>query len=693
MRSYYKGVARDQYGAIISGAVIDIYLANSVTPANVYTVSTGGTTVNSVTSDAEGIFYFYVDTSDYSNVQLFKLVISHLGNTSTYDNISVFYYDNYYIDALGEYGSGTAYTQATIESALTAIGTVNKVTLLLRPGNWVLTSDLTIPANITLKLPAGAIITIPTGKTLTINGPFEAGLYQVFDCVGTGSVSFKGKIVSVIPQWFGDTGNSSSYTDHLVINKAIAAAGTYGTIEYYGLYYCGDTITSGLSQKHTGRSAAVPWSAAGNSTLSFSGVTGACFQCTGETRMNNLNLSCSTAFVGIMVDGSVTSTFLIADNVNVAGATIGCAIQQSWLTSLSNCLIRFTTAGGFGLYIDYCYNLHLYNVTLQFHTIGLFARNKSHVSAVNCCIEEMYDSTDSRAIKIEYGESKGYNTTVNLYGCYIEPKNLVLGIEAQNSTICHIDGCHIYLGGYFYDATGCTDVILTSRNNRFTFPSDETERIVYNLPTSGHVNISGDIVPYAGINIHYLSDYTPTFGFNIILPYNYYYPTDPAQYIGYPLRLPDSISGKFKLSGSTPYTQVDFTKPTANSQIFITPNNKAAALLQTTTSCISLEVIYESLSISAAATPSHWTPGESISPDGYPGVTAEIYTRNSDTNYTIKNRVGDFPKGVDIIASGGSTGLCSTFEHPHIRGVVFQVRTADDSIASGNEEFNFLIIN
>ncbi len=198
MRSYYKGVARDQYGSIISGAVIDIYLANSVTPANVYTVSTGGTTVNSVTSDAEGIFYFYVDTSDYSNIQLFKLVISHLGNTSTYDNISVFYYDNYYIDALGEYGSGTVYTQATIESALTAIGTVNKVTLLLRPGNWVLTSDLTIPANITLKLPAGAIITIPTEKTLTINGPFEAGLYQVFDCVGTGKVVFGSRSIAGI---------------------------------------------------------------------------------------------------------------------------------------------------------------------------------------------------------------------------------------------------------------------------------------------------------------------------------------------------------------------------------------------------------------------------------------------------------------------------------------------------------------
>jgi hypothetical protein len=239
MRSYYKGVARDQYGAIISSASIAIYLAGTTTVASVYTVSTGGTAVDSVTSDAEGIFYFYVDTSDYSNIQLFKLVISHLGNTSTYDNISVFYYDNYYIDALGEYGSGTVYTQATIESALTAIGTVNKVALLLRPGNWVLTSDLTIPANITLKLPAGAIITIPTGKTLTINGPFEAGLYQVFDCVGTGAVDFSAAIISeVYVEWWGVDGTA----DEVEWNKAILAAGSNKIVGASLQYNLSDTI-------------------------------------------------------------------------------------------------------------------------------------------------------------------------------------------------------------------------------------------------------------------------------------------------------------------------------------------------------------------------------------------------------------------------------------------------------------------
>jgi hypothetical protein len=242
MRSYYKGIARDQYGAIISGATVAIYLAGTTTVASVYTVSTGGTAVNSVTADAEGVFYFYVDTSDYSNIQLFKLVISYLGNTNTYDNISAFYYDNYYIDALGEYGSGTAYTQSTIEAALTAIGTTNKATMLLRPGTWAVTANLTIPANVTLKIPAGAVLSVATGKTLTINGSFEAGLYQVFDCVGTGAVVFGSGVYKVYPQWWGATGAGTD--DTVAIQAASDCAQSSNGVLYFprGSYMISDSI-------------------------------------------------------------------------------------------------------------------------------------------------------------------------------------------------------------------------------------------------------------------------------------------------------------------------------------------------------------------------------------------------------------------------------------------------------------------
>jgi len=107
------------------------------------------------------------------------------------------------IDAI-QYEPNT-YTQATIEAALTAIGTVNKVTLLLRPCTWVISSnaDWSAYTNVTFKIVPGAVLQIATGTTTTFGGPFEAGLYKVFDCVGTGKVVF-GNIEQVSPLWFED---------------------------------------------------------------------------------------------------------------------------------------------------------------------------------------------------------------------------------------------------------------------------------------------------------------------------------------------------------------------------------------------------------------------------------------------------------------------------------------------------------
>jgi len=121
--------------------------------------------------------------------------------------------DDYEIDPI----TGQAipsYTQETIEAALTAIaalGPTTLVTLLIAPGTWPITSNTpsgTLPyagdyssfTNVTWKVVPGAILQIATGKTLTIGGPFEAGLYQVFQCDGTGKVLLN-QPTNVV--WFG----------------------------------------------------------------------------------------------------------------------------------------------------------------------------------------------------------------------------------------------------------------------------------------------------------------------------------------------------------------------------------------------------------------------------------------------------------------------------------------------------------
>ena len=82
-----------------------------------------------------------------------------------------------------------------------------------------LTANLTVPANVFLVIVAGGTITT-TGYSLTINGPFEAGNYQVF--VGTGAVTFgKGYFVTASPSWWGLSPSASAATNSTALKEAI----------------------------------------------------------------------------------------------------------------------------------------------------------------------------------------------------------------------------------------------------------------------------------------------------------------------------------------------------------------------------------------------------------------------------------------------------------------------------------------
>ena len=87
-------------------------------------------------------------------------------------------------------------------TAVTAIGSA-KTVLSIPAGNWPVAANLTVPANLTLKFAHGAVLTIATGKTLTINGPLEAGRYQIFSWNGTGTVAYGNLVPEVFPEWYG----------------------------------------------------------------------------------------------------------------------------------------------------------------------------------------------------------------------------------------------------------------------------------------------------------------------------------------------------------------------------------------------------------------------------------------------------------------------------------------------------------
>jgi len=233
MRYIKQGIARNGVGTIVPDATISVYLAGTTTAASIYAASSGGTAVNSVTSGDDGGFTFYVSRTDYEWDQLFKVVISKTGHDpSTWDYVSIFPYDYdpYYVDALLSYGDGTAFTKSTIDSALTAIGTTNKTTLLLRPGTWVIgaNADWSAYTNVTFKIVPGAIISYGA-YTLNIPNPsIPFGIFQWLS--GTGRVTFSGNVSEIPPEWYGAIAGGSVDCAPAINQAGLSATSAAGSV-------------------------------------------------------------------------------------------------------------------------------------------------------------------------------------------------------------------------------------------------------------------------------------------------------------------------------------------------------------------------------------------------------------------------------------------------------------------------------
>lgn len=145
----------------------------------------------------------------------------------------------YYYPSSSAVDHGVIGNGDTIKHCVDTIGTTNKGTIYLRHDSgseytvYTLSTDETIPENIKLEIECGAKIKIANGITLTISGPFEAELYQVFDCVGTGVVS--GLKLSY-PEFFGAKGDGVT-DDSIAILQAINSLLENGLLKFQPLSY------------------------------------------------------------------------------------------------------------------------------------------------------------------------------------------------------------------------------------------------------------------------------------------------------------------------------------------------------------------------------------------------------------------------------------------------------------------------
>jgi len=134
------------------------------------------------------------------------------------------------VDVLAVYGGGVNRTDDTITTALTAIGTSNKVAVWLSPGTWTFNEnvDWSSYTNVTFQAPPGVLIS-HGAYTINIPNP-NAGVYQWLS--GTGAETFSGSVKEVYPEWWGIDGTADQVqfqaaNDSLTSGGTIRGSGTY----------------------------------------------------------------------------------------------------------------------------------------------------------------------------------------------------------------------------------------------------------------------------------------------------------------------------------------------------------------------------------------------------------------------------------------------------------------------------------
>ena len=254
---------------------------------------------------------------------------------------------NYEVDALYDYGGGTSYTQATIEAALTAIGTSNKTTLILRPGTWVINADADWSAytNVTFKIVPGAILTGSFTVTFPRNN-IDAMDCQIFD--STLTVSGLGK---VFVNWFGAVPGALGVaaTNSLAIAKAILATSTGGEFNLSpGLYYS----VSGAEAVVFDKSITIRFN---GSYLDYGAGTGTCVRFgsasgvseVGDITAHDVDVRGTGTGIGVLIQNLYRSRFMNGPRAVISGA--------------SGTGMKITAAGGKGTYFNEYYGAKLYN--------------------------------------------------------------------------------------------------------------------------------------------------------------------------------------------------------------------------------------------------------------------------------------------------------------------------------------------
>jgi hypothetical protein len=102
--------------------------------------------------------------------------------------------------ALANLGFGNLFYANNYNSLSAALSAANGSTLVIT-SPVAITTNTAIPSNTAINVVRGGAFQVSAGQTLTISGPFQAGLYPVF--TGSGTVAFaKGSVTDIYARWW-----------------------------------------------------------------------------------------------------------------------------------------------------------------------------------------------------------------------------------------------------------------------------------------------------------------------------------------------------------------------------------------------------------------------------------------------------------------------------------------------------------
>ena len=331
----------------------------------------------------------------------------------------------------------------------------NKGPIYFSEGTYLIDADLTIPVGMQPIIPKGTVLKIATGKTLTMPVP-DAGLYQIFDCQGTGKVEFNTP-GDLHPEWWGAVADNST-DSAAAINAAIVAAEVEGfapgssqvldksygrNIILSGFYKISDQIRvtkPGISLIGKSISTSGLWYSGGSLTVDDYILYVGNSPEDSATRvrpfaLKNLTIRCDDDSLEGETNPRGIYIYDVHDwqieNIRVFYTHQGFKSTSAWLGRITGCVFLHNYRSS---YVDAAsHNIKLSNVTFG-RTMAAYSDGaiSSHLTVRNCWSVSI-DTCD-----FEFGNVASLQTCIQLL-------NSVRGVEVTNCYFESNDGYAVYL--------------------------------------------------------------------------------------------------------------------------------------------------------------------------------------------------------------------------------------------------------